>query len=436
MNKISFHIEADPLFESGIRYTIQLIATNKRFVASFVEQKELADVRVGTSPEDTLQIDRETWLRFSENHFAWQRHFRKEPLIQLETTRPDYLTSIFYLINCLQEFNIENENLDEWGRFRYDKSSQFHFGAVTRNLCQEYIEEIMRDVPVLAAIPQTRRNSTVLISHDIDFLHLGWKEDGKWALRKMRPDLLLYFIWREIIRKPHWLNIDRILNMHSEKDIHSTFLWITEHGMDASSGIPQADYQIQHQHIQQTLRQVRNQGSENGLHKSTLAKPMKAEREPLKRETPVNRYHFLKFKLPSAWDELEDAGMETDLSLGFSEHIGFRNNYGLPFQPFNLKTGKPYSFLEAGTQVMDASLMHYMHLNPQQALPLLLSFFEQNRENCVFSVLWHNNFLTPYFYKEYLDLYKKLLLYFYEQQFEYKLSTDLSEFRMNPLGSS
>jgi hypothetical protein len=97
---------------------------------------------------------------------------------------------------------------------------------------------------------------------------------------------------------------------------------------------------------------------------------------------------------------------------------GFRNSYGLPFQPYHFKEKKAYNFIEIPLHMMDRTLEQYMKIPVGQTADRIISFFEKNNKNCVLSILWHNTFFTNYLYRGYLDEYKKLLAYFYESKYE------------------
>lgn len=129
-----------------------------------------------------------------------------------------------------------------------------------------------------------------------------------------------------------------------------------------------------------------------------------------------NRFHYLKFSLPDAYNLIEESGIKTDASLGFAGHIGFRNSYGLPFRPYNFATGKPYCFIEIPLMVMDRTLGDYMKIEPEKIPETVISFFEKNKFNCLFSVLWHNIFCAEKLFSKQVKAYKKILEYFYENK--------------------
>jgi len=131
-----------------------------------------------------------------------------------------------------------------------------------------------------------------------------------------------------------------------------------------------------------------------------------------------NRYHFLKFLPHTDWPKISESSVKFDTSLGYAEHIGFRNSFGMPFQPYDLKAGKPYDFVESPMNVMDGTFHKYMKVPKIEIADRLIRFYEANSTNCVFSVCWHNTYFTNYKYKGFIDQYKKILAYIYENKIE------------------
>ena len=63
---------------------------------------------------------------------------------------------------------------------------------------------------------------------------------------------------------------------------------------------------------------------------------------------------------------------------------------------------------------MDTTLYRYQKKEVNSVANELIEFLEKNKFNAVISLLWHNNYFTEYKFHGYLPLYKKLLAYFYE----------------------
>jgi hypothetical protein len=328
---------------------------------------------------------------------------------QLPSPEADPLTSAFYMLNSLQEHT--DENPDELGRFRYSSSYQSRLGNSRANLVQQCFDEISRKVGVTPRKEKTR----FFLSHDIDLVNGAIIEDGFNVMKKGRIDLFLGMLFRVALGRPDWLNMDKIMKLESEYDCKSAFFWIMNKGR-INAREENADYSFQSTRIQNQFLEVEKNGFDNGLHKSLSTESFKEEFLKYGSKPLSNRYHYLKYHLPHAYYAIEDAGLKLDASLGFAEEIGFRNSYGLPFNPYDLENRKPFSFVEVPLHIMDRTFFQYKKSTVERAEKDIFEFFEMNRENCVLSVLWHNNFFTDYKFKGYLALYKKILAYIKENE--------------------
>ena len=110
--------------------------------------------------------------------------------------------------------------------------------------------------------------------------------------------------------------------------------------------------------------------------------------------------------------------MKFDSSLGFTEHCGFRNSYGKSFQPFDIKNNKPYNFIETPLNCMDRTFHKYMDVNSSDIGDSIINIYEDNPTNCDISLLWHNNYFTDYKYKNFLEEYKKVIIFIYESKIQ------------------
>ncbi len=326
------------------------------------------------------------------------------------------LLQIFYLVNSFSEYNSQYSHLDELGRYTYSNSLQIKTG-ITKNTALELILDLVKKDPFLNQnFTVESHKSYFFLSHDIDSLYGSTLQDGLWALKHFRFDVMLKIIANLMLSRPHWFNIDVILKMESEYDFRSTFYWLVNQGkIDQRQS--NSDYNIKSNALKSTLQSITQRGFENGLHKSISKEDFKEELNKLPEPVIGNRYHYLKFQLPVAYQQIENSGLQLDASLGFAEHYGFRNNYGYPFSPFNVKTNSAHRFLEVPLNIMDGTFHRYLKVPVEQTSQSVINFLEANKNNCLLSILWHNTFFTDYKYKGYKEEYKKILGYLYEQKF-------------------
>lgn len=326
------------------------------------------------------------------------------------------LLQIFYLINSIGEIKDSLASVDELSRFRYTNSLQKNIG-ITENLVLDLMIKEINQTELKNVYAINNHRSYFFLSHDIDSLYGSFKQDGLWALKQGRPDILLKLFVDLIMAKPAWFNIDYIMDLENEHSFKSTFFWLVNRGkIDARQS--NSDYDITSAKVKATINNVEKREFENGLHKSISKEDFKEELRKLPVKVISNRYHYLKFNLPQGYKDIENSGLQLDASLGFAEHYGFRNSYGYPFHPFNFEQEKPFSFLEVPLNIMDGTFQRYMNLPVHKTADTIIAFLESNRKNCLLSILWHNTFFTNYKYKGYLKEYKKILLYLYENKFQ------------------
>ena len=60
----------------------------------------------------------------------------------------------------------------------------------------------------------------------------------------------------------------------------------------------------------------------------------------------------------------------------------FSNSYGKSFQPFDIKNGKPYDFIETPLQLMDRTFHKYMDVEVDGIGDRIINMYEQNPKNC------------------------------------------------------
>ncbi|MFZ1676712.1 MAG: hypothetical protein WAT91_05535 [Saprospiraceae bacterium] len=388
------------------------MAKNKLISFAFIDEKNDARIIFDHTDSQSLPINITFFNSLLQNKvYAHEAYFNEEPYVLFpDSHKPDWLGTAFYMINSIQEYGQDNvkDSSDQYGRFRYDHSYQHRYNCIDRNLVQICFDQFCSEQALLPLTSGKSRPTRVFLSHDIDTIHGSFLQDGKWAIKNGRPDIILKLVMNEVLSNPHWKNIDRISKLHTEHDLKSTFFWLATKKV-AENGVKNADYTIEE------LRAQSKFSSSNGLHKSSYTTSFGEELQMLPFTTNLNRYHFLKFTLPSAWSSLEHAGIKLDASLGFAERYGFRNSYGLPFRPYNTNTGSPYTFVEVPLNIMDGTLHRYMNIPLKDTASTIIDFIQKNPMNCILSILWHNTYFTSYKYAGYLEEYKKIILYLNER---------------------
>jgi peptidoglycan/xylan/chitin deacetylase (PgdA/CDA1 family) len=422
MNKVfKVFIPPDKLFSEPIWHTLQLIGRNKNVHFEKTATVDMAQFVVG----ENMGVAISFYETLHKGIFSHEYHFKNDCFIRnTDLSREnrdgviDYLATIFYMVNCLQEYNPVASALDKYGRFRFEESFQYRFQNITENHVQRCIDAFCNEHDALKYLAHQHQPTKVLLTHDIDSLYGAWKYESIWALKQGRLGLMFKIIAEFFLQNHSWFTIDKMLKIHTDNDVKSTFFWITQQGRD-NVGIKNADYAIQSSVIQKTLNTVLNQGFEVGLHKSSLKTSFLEEKNQLPQgHIAANRFHFLKYNIPMGWQALEIGAVALDTSLGFVEAYGFRNGYGLPFAPFDWSQQRTLKTLVTPLNIMDGTLGDYMKIPVNQIQNHIIDFFEKHKYDALITLLWHNTEFSEYSFKAYIEIYKNILLYLKENETE------------------
>lgn len=409
---IKVFINQDAVYYKPLVYTLKLLNSYLDSDIIFLNNKENADFIFNHNDKESKDVNIKFFQSVvNEKKYGFENYFKNEPVILHKCKiKKDYLGTVFYLVNCLQEFDTDsfNHNYDNFGRFKFQRSLQFRYNCVEENLVEKYLKQFCKEELNINKFRE-KKLTKVFLSHDIDSIYGSLLQDGKWAIKKGRFDILLKLIFNEFINKPHWKNIDFINKIHSEKGLESAFFWLATNE-EGRLSVKNADYKIK------DIKELSQYSQINGIHKSSCEMSINTELELLPFSTCINRHHFLMYKIPELWVDVENSNLKLDASLGFAERYGFRNSFGFPFRPYNFSKGEAYSFIEVPLNIMDSTFQKYMKVPIENTGDTIINFFEKNKYNTVLSILWHNTFFTNYKYKGYLEEYRKILQYFIESK--------------------
>ena len=59
-----------------------------------------------------------------------------------------------------------------------------------------------------------------------------------------------------------------------------------------------------------------------------------------------------------------------------------------------------------------------MKINSKEIAKTIIDFYEKNPTNCDFSLLWHNTYFTNYKYGPFLNVYKNIIEYIFENKIQ------------------
>lgn len=109
------------------------------------------------------------------------------------------------------------------------------------------------------------------------------------------------------------------------------------------------------------------------------------------KQVTKSRQHFLKLHFPETYKNLIQSGIQEDYTMGYASQVGFRAGVCSPFKWFDLETDKVSPLTVYPFAIMDATLLYYMKLSPEQAIAKSAEIIAQIKKvNGTCITVWHN----------------------------------------------
>lgn len=328
--------------------------------------------------------------------------------------RIDYIASIFYIVHCLGEIVDAGGSRDRYGRITFEGSVYGSFHDSYTDLVTPLMRGFLRNCAGMDTV-NSRYRRQIVLSHDIDFLTSGIKQELRYLIQKPTMKLAGALLRHLLTGKKVWSNMEDIMHMEQQRGFASVFYFLPE--QRAFHGIRNADYSLQM--LNENALKVAGYGMEVGLHKSSYPNSFTKEKDRIRITVDSNRNHFLRYQLPGDWELIEEAGFVTDTGLGWSDAPGLRNGYPLDFRPFGRKlTVIPLVLMDT---VFDRGGADTDIVETFRAMTA------QWHDGYCVSILFHNNYLTPWSNQRFLHQYEKFLDYLSDEGIEVILPSYWSE---------
>ena len=324
----------------------------------------------------------------------------------------DPLASIFYILNCLGEGSSLINSTDPHGRLLFKESIYSDYHDPYTDLLTPLMRSFLKNYAGVEHIDSFGKRQ-VLLSHDIDFLRSGFKQELLYFFRNPEWDLAVRLVKHLFTGNKLWSNIRAITALEKEFEYRSVFYFLPKSG--SYNGVTNADYKVPE--MRAAMDMVYENNMECGLHKSTSDLSYHEEVCRLGQNVKSNRNHFLRYNLPDSWKEISEAYIPLDAGLGWSDQEGLRNGYPAPFNPYGIEL-----------TVVPLVLMDTTFYNRKKGVSMVGAFSEMQScwpDGYCVTILFHNNYLTPWSNKFYLDQYRQLLEYLKKEEIEVILTSDI-----------
>ena len=348
----------------------------------------------------------------------------------------DILGGIFFLLSGMEQLICGEQ--DEHGRLPGPQALVSRHQMEHRPVVDEAIAYLAACLNALwPGIAKPGGSYAPRPSHDLDFpfryhglpaagvvRQLGQRLAGDVLYRKSAASILetLQQFSRYVAgggAKDPNLRIRQLMDISEAHDLQSCFYVIVDpqHPLDGRRYI---DDPL----ILEALKEISLRGHAIGLHASyaTYDNPEQAAKETailrelldklgIQQNVLGIRHHFLRWPGPQQWRIWDDAGMDYDASLGFSDRFGFRCGTSHSFPIFDLKSHKQLAIEERPLIAMDgtfrpASAGEWRRRGKDIIGDLSTVIDGARLHKGSFELLWHNTELQSAFLRQ---AYQKVL---------------------------
>ncbi|MFL5810292.1 MAG: polysaccharide deacetylase family protein [Flavisolibacter sp.] len=316
----------------------------------------------------------------------------------------DLLAGIFYLISRYEEYLPHKK--DMFGRYAHENSLAFKENFLHLPLINIWLEDfrtiLARKNPEFNARKPT---FSFVPTYDID---MAWSFRNK-GLKRNAGAITILFLKAKFRSAIHRIKVLRrkkpdpfdayewMDNLHESYRVKPFYFFLV------AKEKSRFDKNI-HPSNEEFIRLIRSISSryQVGLHPSWASGDesslLEKERHSLEHITSkhieASRQHFIRMQLPSTYQNLLNAGIQNDYSMGYGSINGFRASIASPFYWYDLKNDTATNLLIHSFCFMDANAYYEEKLSAEEALKQIMWYYEVIKSvNGTMITIWHNSFL-------------------------------------------
>lgn len=347
-----------------------------------------------------LYLSADQMLFSVENQQEKSQNFMRKNCFQF-----DIIETIFFHISRYEEVFASKNDQNKAGWLN-EKS---HF--LVRHQIQEIpiVDHLVKAFYETLSSQKIRQKTTYDISHDLDILF------------RLRPTIKVFraivgsiITSRGLKKFPNIIHHAWKMKKEGKNDPYDNFeillrnekIWKSKHLFLMVGGKTKYDnkYSIHHPRIDEIIKLAKERGYEIGLHPSynagfqpkMFAEEFKQLSEKLKCAIKLNRQHWLRFDwnvTPFIWEE---NNIETDYSMGYTQHLGFRCGTGFAYFMYNFRKEEAFSWKEQPMALMESSAIHYAGQNHLSLEKVMVEFLLKNKLNTHININFHNSNFDPH----------------------------------------
>lgn len=314
----------------------------------------------------------------------------------------DIFNTIFFHISRYEEINAPTENIGPAGWLK----ERFHFLIKNKIAQIPVVDQLVTAFFEIISGQEINQQTTYSISHDVDILTRF--SPGYKFIRSIGANLY-YRRGFEDLRKS-W---DYFFKMYQNKvkDPYDYFeellqkekFWKEKKIYLMTGGNTKYDNKYKIEEAVNIINLAKQRGYKIGLHPSYNAgfKKERYAQEKNKLETvnkaPIihNRQHWLRWDWKITPYLFEKNGIQTDSTLGYNQHLGFRAGTGFPYHLYDFKNEQAFSWKEYPMSLMESSAIHLANNTDQDLNGLMRDFILDNKTNTHIMMNFHNSNFDP-----------------------------------------
>lgn len=314
---------------------------------------------------------------------------------------------------------------------------QYRYKCIRKPIVNYYFDILKKALEKAwgVSIEMQKKRPAVFLSHSVQYVNSGWKNNLKNELGTFNVGNATYLIAKRLFGKDIWRTVNQIMDLEEEYDVRSTYFFM------ARAGKGYADYDIEKDPYHGWVKAAQGRTSEaaiyssNGCHNS--AHKMGSDVKSFKYKVYGNRFQDCRYKVNQSARALEKNKFVYDNSLGLYDEVGFRNGYCHPFIGWNFKEERPNRFVSVPLNILDTAMAKrkYLSVDAKDVVNVFNHIADQVVPfNGFVCINWSNQNFSEFGNSDWRRSYERIIKSAIEKRFGFKTGYQLAtEVRENGL---
>jgi hypothetical protein len=317
----------------------------------------------------------------------------------------DIFATSFYLLTRYEEYLPHAK--DEYGRYAHKNSIAFKEKFLNQPLVNLWLKDLsdllLQKFPSLNLQPSKFQ---FVPTYDVDiawsYFSKGFSRNlggilksltkGEWTLIKERFSVIMgsrddpfdVYAW-----------LDDLHEQHKLKPIYF-FLLATRIGKYDKNTNPKNKYfRLLIRKLSVMYRTGIHPSWQSGNNKSLFRNELELLKKIIDKPVEDSRQHYIRMSLPATYQQLIDAGIRNDYSMGYGSINGFRASYCLPYKWYDLSKEETTELTVYPFCYMEANSLFEQHYSAPRALEELQQYYDVTQSvSGMLITIFHNHLLT------------------------------------------